>query len=379
MSRLSVSLAFCLAWACAAASGQQIVDGSGLNQQLRDFNPNEAATLNCEVFPMEPHIDFGFRFQAGYVVRVPMKQYFGPNHMWGILVRVTPEATGKPVFLVSKFKLPDVPKTDVSWEVGGSYLLGVGRYRVAVLLLDDQQRGCSKEWTTDIQLKRGDRGVELSIPPATVWDYASSRRNVSSQPGKFRLSVLVHAAPLSFRATRLRAYDRAVLLSSLATLLERIPALSVKMTVFSLEKQRELFSATEFRRQDIGKVAEAMDSIELGMIDYSVLQNRKGHVDLLAEMINAELTSSELPDAVIILGPHSKFTERVPDRVLKTEGRIPPFFYFQYRPRYRRGQELPDSIQATLRPLKGKSLAIYTPQEFAKAIRQVEERLGPAN
>jgi hypothetical protein len=57
-------------------------------------NPVEQP-LRCEVTPVQPTLDFRFRFQAGYSVNVPMEQYLGPKHGWAIFTRVTPP-DGKP-------------------------------------------------------------------------------------------------------------------------------------------------------------------------------------------------------------------------------------------------------------------------------------------
>ena len=359
------------------AAGQMLVDPSVLNLDLQKFDATERSTLTCEVMPMQPRIDFGFRFQSGYVLRMPMKQYFGAGHRWGIIIRITPEAEGaKPSYLVSKFNLPKVPHTNISLEVGGSYLLGVGRYTIDWMLVDDQVRTCRKRWNVDVRLKGSDGGVTVRMPPATVWDYSFRNRPPVAKPGTARLTVLVHAAPLSLRSTRLRAYDRALLLGSLATLLESVPAASVKLSLFSLDQQRELFSADKFAVSEISKVAEAMDALELGLIDIKVLQNRKGHVDLLADLVNAELEAREPADAVIVMGPASRFVDKMPQSALHIEGKVPPFFYFEYRSRFRRVQEFPDSIQSALRRVKGKVLNIYSPQDFAKAINQVERQLG---
>lgn len=367
-----------LLFACAGTLAQRLVETNMLAPELRDFNASAASTLNCQVIPMEPSVDFGFRFQTGYFVRVPMNQYLGAGHGWGILTRITPQSEGaKPVFLLSNFKLPEVPKTNLELELGGSYLLGRGRYKVDWLLLDDQGRTCRKQWTAEANLKGADRDVKLRIPDGAVWDYTRLAGPRESSTGKYRITVLVNAAPLSFRATKLRPYDRAILLGSLAALLESIPAKSVKISVFSLEKQQELFSEENFRSWEIGRIADSVDQLELRLIDYHVLQHRKGHVDLLADLINAELRSERPADAVIVLGPLSKFEDKMPQAALDSNGRTPPpFFYFQYRSRYRRGTELPDSIQSAMRRVKGKVSVIYTPRDFAKAIKQVEERLG---
>jgi len=51
----------------------------------------------------------------------------------------------------------------------------------------------------------------------------------------------------------------------------------------------------------------------------------------------------------------------------------PRFFYFQYRPVFRRAVAVtPDSINFTISNLKGKNVVIRTPADFAKAIESLE-------
>ena len=121
--------------------------------------------LACYVSPLKPALNFGFRFQAGYVVRVPMNQYRGTGHRWTVLMRVTPEE-GKPVYLASRYRLPDVPKTNNEVEVGGGYLLGEGRYRVSWKLTDDAGRVCRKDWDVEAQLSHGESKVKVAMAPA---------------------------------------------------------------------------------------------------------------------------------------------------------------------------------------------------------------------
>src|SRR5215472_17951589 len=146
----------------SAAMGQYLISPSRIPANLRSF---EAAAdekpLHCEVQPLHPMLTFGFRFQAGYLVRVPMSQYLGPGHAWVIFVRITPEG-GAPTYLGSRMRLPNVPPTKVETEVGGGYLLGEGRYQASWVLYDETGRACRKTWT--IEARRGfhDRNVKIA-------------------------------------------------------------------------------------------------------------------------------------------------------------------------------------------------------------------------
>ena len=95
--------------ASAAAFSQAVVEPAKIREILKHLEPREGEqTLRCEVIPIKPALNFSFRFQAGFIVRVPLNQYFGPGHRWVLLIRVTPEG-GQPVYLMSVIRLPDVP------------------------------------------------------------------------------------------------------------------------------------------------------------------------------------------------------------------------------------------------------------------------------
>ncbi len=343
--------------------------------------------------PIKPALNFGFRFQAGYTVRVPLNQYFGSGHAWVAAVKIIPEEGGQsPVYLVTPFELPEIPKTNVFAEFGGGYLLGEGRYRVEWTLVDETNRVCRKDWTIDAGLKRSERKVKIAMPPNTVADlslrgaphtglHMGIHMDIHRDDAHpIRITVLLHATPLFPRRTKLRPSDVLLLLGSLSSLLERLPASSVRLVVFNLDQQNELFRQDDFAMEALGRVAQSMDKLELGMVDYSVLQNRHS-VEFLADLVNQELASREPPDVVLFLGPTSRHSEQVRQSALKRRGPSPRFFYFQFAPYFRRNANVSDSIGLVVAKLKGKAVLIHSPGEFAKAIEQLEMRMaaGKAN
>jgi hypothetical protein len=359
-----------------AAMGQFVIPPSRIPESLRRFEPVAGEKeLRCEVVPLHPSLTFGFRFQAGYLVRVPMNQYFGPGHQWAILTRITPEG-GSPTFLGTRMRLPDVPVTKVEMEVGGGYLLGEGRYRATWVLYDESGRVCRKEWPIEARRSHHDRNVKLAMAPNTVTGFSRivrDRRNTDDAP-PFRLTILMHAAPMSPRRQRLGARDSVMLLGTLSSLLDRLPARDVRLVVFNLEQQREIFRQEDFKIERMEQVSQAIDGLQLQTLDYHVLQNRKGHVDLLAEMVNKELTADTSPDVVVFLGPLARQVDHFPEHLLATtQGTAPRFFYLQYRPPFLNMQAvLPDLIHSLVSKLKGKTVVMHTPAEFEKGIQQVE-------
>ena len=260
--------------ACTVARAQSIVNPTRLRSaiaQLEGAQTGEPA-LRCEVSAIKPSLNFSFRYQAGYTVTVPMNQYLGTGHRWSILIRITPEGGDrKPVYLFSRIPLPQVPKTNVEVRVGGGYLLGEGVYGVRWMMLDDSGRVCRKSWRVDVHLSRADRLVKVAMPPDTVWEIGlRGSRTLPRQTddaAPLRLTIFLHTAPLFPRRTRLRPNDMVTLMSTVSSLLERVPARSVRLVLFNLEQQKELYRKEDFVLQDMGQVSRAMTNIELGLVD----------------------------------------------------------------------------------------------------------------
>jgi hypothetical protein len=376
----ALAIAWLLASACAA---QVIVDPARVGSMVKALERQaDEKPLRCEVTPIKPALNFGFRFQAGYVVHVPMNQYSGPDHGWAMLTRVTPEGGGQqPVYLGSRVRLPPIPKTKVDIEVGGGYLLGEGRYDVDWTLLDDTGRVCRGSWRVDARLGRHERQVNVAMPRDTVADFTlrgrSGRGRGADDAAPIRLTVLLDAAPLVPFRTRLRASDRVVLLGLLSSLLERVPARSVRLVIFNLDQQKTLLRQDALAPNALGRVAQALNSVELGLVDYHVLQNPHGHVDFLAGLINQELRAETPSDVIVFLGPETRYGDKVPQAALEEpHGAVPQFFNLQFKAYSRAAPSLPDSISLATAKLKGKTIVIRTPADFAKAIEQIEHRGG---
>jgi hypothetical protein len=375
MRLASISVAACLLFG-AAAEAQILVNPARVSERMRNFEwrPDDQP-LACSVSEIKPALNFGFRFQAGFTARVPMHQFRGKGHRWTIVMRVTPEG-GTPSYLMSRYGLPEVPKTNVEVEIGGGYLLGEGRYKVAWKMQDETGRVCRREWNVEARRKHSESKVKVGMAPETVGDFSNWtvwRHDHPDDAPPIRLTVLMHAATTSPRRTRMTARDRVMLLGTLSSLLERLPTRSVRLVVFNLDQQRELFRQDDFTSGGFMRVAQSLEGLELGLVDYHVLQNRQGHVDLLADLVKQEVNAPQPADVVLFLGPMARYIEKAPsDLFEKPPGPNPRFFYFQYRPGMRMEATLPDVIHSAVSRLKGKTLIIHTPGDFAKGIDQVE-------
>ena len=359
----------------AAAPGQVLLNPARMPPRLRSLEAQPGETpLRCEVDPIRPRLDFSFRFQTGYTVRVPMSQFSGKGHSWGVVMRVTPEG-GQPVYLGSRTRLPEIPRTSARFELGGGYVVGEGRYRVVWQLIDDAGRVCRGQWKVDAHPARADRKVRMAMPPETVGPlYTRPSGDLHDDAPPLRITVLLDAAPISPRRTRLGARDNMMLLGTLGALLGRLPARSVRLVAFNLDQQKELYRRDGFTLDRLPEVARALEAVQLGMIDYRTLQNRGGHLSLLADLVNGEMAAAQPADVVLFLGPLARTGERFPEHLLRRpEGAAPRFFYLQYRPPFLRMQStLPDLIHSLVSRLKGKVVVMNSPGDFEKGIQQIE-------
>ncbi len=153
----------------------------------------------------------------------------------------------------------------------------------------------------------------------------------------------------------------------------------MRLVIFNLDQQKELFRDDQFTPEEFSRASQSMNGLELQLIDYDILKNRRGHVDLLAHLVNHELKAREPSDAVIFLGPSTRYLDKIPTASLEEQATGGPrFFYFQYKPYYRRPRptaEFSDSIESAVKRVHGRKFVIHTAGEFAKAIRQVDVRV----
>jgi hypothetical protein len=320
------------------ACAQSLIDPGRVSGALRQFAPRpDDVPLRCELVPAAPTVDFAFRFRAGYIFRVPAAQYQTAGHVWRVLTRITPQDdTREATYFFARTGSPEVVKTELDFEISGSYLLGAGRYAVESTLRDDTGRTCKREWRIDATLTSHERAVQLSLAPFTVRGLPGIRASDwNRSSGAASLTILLNAAPLSPRRTSLRAADRDLLLCALAAIAGRVPAASVRLVVFSLEAQKELFRDDDFSIDAIGRVASAIDALELSTVDVHVLQNPTGAIDLLAGLINQDLRAAAPAATIVVLSPLSRVTGRVPDGLLETPA-ASRFFYVQCKPYPRR-------------------------------------------
>jgi hypothetical protein len=378
--KLQLFTAVALLAAAGPVMAQSVVPARRVPKEWLEFRALEGeGRIDCNLTQVKPRLNFSFRFQTGFVATFPGRQYVGRRHWIATFFRVTPaEKEREPVYFLSTTRLPDIPPNKVTLETGGGFVIGEGKYRVDWLMTDDSGRVCVKDWTLEAKLGRKERDVQPGMAPGTA-DEISLRKWTRGSKGAddaegHRVTILMNAAPVLPRRVRLGAYDRVLLLSSLASLVERLRLRSVRLVVFSLDQQREVYRTEDFSAADFDKLATAVGRLELGTVDYDILKNRLGHQDLLAELISESL-AQQSSDAVLFVGPKPRQFDRMARSLLpdRKPGQ-PPFFYLQFRPAYF-GPNFPDVIMSAVKQMGGKTYDVFSPGDFAEAIRQISKTL----
>lgn len=123
-------------------------------------------------------------------------------------------------------------------EVHGRFLLGEGHYHVKWSMMDDVGRVFRKEWDPDAKPAGHEK---IMMPPATAGDLSwRPAPEPSSSTYPRRVTILLSAAPTE-------GYPWTTMLGTLASLVKRLSASSIRLVVLSLPLERELFEVDGFR------------------------------------------------------------------------------------------------------------------------------------
>jgi hypothetical protein len=403
-----------------SALGQALVPPERIASESQLFETGVSARqLRCEFHPVRPALNFAFRFETGYTIDIPLTQIHGAGHSLTVHLRVRQEGR-EPAYLTRTGKLPDVPETKAFGETGGTFIVGDGTYDVEALAEDDLRRSCRGAWQIQARRVGSERQLKSTTLPGLVEELTAtspSLPDAKSLPRIARLTVLMHAAPLSPNLSTLQPGDIQTLVDSLTSLLRELPAQSVRLIAFNLDQRAIAFRKDGFEASQMGDLKAALQQMDLAKVDYRTLQQNPEPLDLLLGLVQEELRNPKPPDALIVLGPRTRIQKDVAVNALaKLAVAVPPIFFLQCRtsppeggtnralrrsqgplPGQREGDrridygtaadgfplegpqlelgELPDSLERLMRRLKGETIPIRTPHDLADAIRHIDPRI----
>ena len=378
-----------LIWVLVGANvkGQELISAADSERIERLFEiVRSPDLLHCLIQPQKPALDFAFRFDVGYIISCSLARFGGRASEVLVYARVTPQG-GKSVLLGEDYRLPQAnpgakpSQLKQDFQMSGGFAVGEGQYQVEVVVLDQETgRTSKKRWLVRVRHPGSRSAEQAAVPSGSIIPLGvrPSPIKMDTSGKGLRVTVLLDAAPLNPRTPALRAWDRAFLLGSLTSLLKQIPCASVRLRVFNLEQQRELFRQDQFDEEGFMKLAASLRTVELGTISYHVLQQQQGWLDLLADYANRELLAQDPSDVVIILGPRTLLSAEIPRTKLKgRETPNPHFFYFEYFPGYFRGNPFPDVLSSLTKRLDGTVCPIYSPGDLVRCVAKMLARVHP--
>jgi hypothetical protein len=362
--------------------GQRIVTAAQVSAAIGFLEkaPGEAK-LDCQLMSEEPRMGYSLRLSATFRVTLPLRQFGGKRVRLFALLRLVPE-NKDPVYLVESMFTP-VPsgrgKPDryrsgsLPW--GGTFTLGEGNYRATLAVFDEAGRVRRFQWTIHARMSATERASAARTEPGTVGSVAWSPMPVRTGEGATRpvnLTVLLHAGPLNPARTTLRGRDVATTLTVLASVLNSLQLGKVQVTAFNLDRQESFFEDHDFSPAGFERLRQQVSTLDLNLVDVHTLANRRGHVAAVGRLLREAMDSEPRPDAVLVIGPLSRFTDTVPGEVLEAPAGGPRVFYFSLESPY----AYRDTISSAVARVKGTKRRLIQPADLVKAIAELAESAG---
>jgi hypothetical protein len=403
------------ALAASAAFGQFRIapeHSQRLDNALREALDKQ--TLPCDAEPSKPFLDFAFRFEIGYLVHCPLKEFGGIETPIAAYTRVQPTGAAA-VWFSEWYRVPGMPddlrsrinlqrdRNDI--EFSGVFAAGEGEYSIDLVVVDREHRLYHRSWKTKVAARGADTRAPISLQPNTVeplrvveWPHTPSEHNLN------RLTVLVDAAPVRAGSANLRAWDRAFLIEALSSVLTLLPSNSIRVVAFNLDQHKQIFETNEFTPDQAKHFSHALERLELGKISYEVLQDSQNPSRMLLEMFAHERQAEPSADAIVVLGPANRLNNKIPSEWASEQRPSgSPLFYLKYAPnnparlhspfagmrglREDPGAELlpdletggngdfPDIVQRAAALNDGVTMTVHSPAELADALHRVLRRL----
>lgn len=369
---------------CTAAWSQVLMPaGSRQARELEKFFNAESKQeskdhrLACRVLGFPTRLSFGFQYWSGYDISLPVKQFANSDRKRPVVTAVRVKAVKSdqpPAYLYSRIMLPSkVPAqfwtmNNVELNMGGGFAVGPGKYEASLRVLDSNGRTCRKDWKLDAKAAN----VPLQLEPGQISDSGLDTWK-GLKEGNGTVSIYLHAAPMMRRriTTRLSAWDRTMLASSLRSLLDAGGFAKARLRVFDFDGRRVIYETADFTSNEYEKLLDSLMNLNLGTVSYQTLQG-PNEEEFLSNLMREE-AGKEPADAIVFLGPAWRWGQKVSPALREMRAQMPPTYYVSLTPGFASASV--DLIEKFVKAgPKGKVLEVFAPQDLAKAIRDIRER-----
>lgn len=328
-----------------AASAQSVISSTNSGEPVRLIFSDAAVLdsqeprdgLPCSVDPSKPELGFDFMFQAGYQVRIRLKELAEDDNMLTIVLRVLSEnRKDQPVYFVQKFYVPAIEDNLAKDAVfSGVFRLGEGRYHVDWLMRDSSERVCARFW--DVEAKVGNKDNLLAgglahnviqpLEPSLFYEEAPVERNPIGRP--LHIKVIINFAPQRMNAVTFEHDD----LKGLVAILRKIehePRIGrFSIVACSVQAQQIIYQQQNVGHIDLPALGLAFKKLNLAKVDAKQLASKHGETEFLGRLITEE--SQDHPDGLIFVSPKFPLEDNVSAEAI---GRLRefdrPVFYLNY-------------------------------------------------
>ena len=385
------------AFAVGASAQDLLSPGSCLGIQALLSDAGGKQTLEGRAELRHPWLNYAFRFQAGYSIDIPLRQFAGTGNTVRVIARVRPsDGSRPPVCFFQSGELPEIPEGDKpDLSITGGFFLGEGNCRVDLAVFDQAGRLYQAGFNLEAALKGRERKVRLELAPGEVQPINSLRWKRHSEPAGRgqRLTILFHATSLYGEGKLPTLYDPVLLLSSLSTVLSEGAFDEVRLIAFNLDQEQELFRQDRFDADGFSKLAEKVLSLKLSSVPVTALAPGQPRHALIDSLVRAELSSPKPPDAILFLGPYADDESKWSSVPCESGRAGPAIFYFQQRINRAIGRRLrddyagraertmgvrpieyPDTLERLVHACSGEVYRIHDPAELASAIAKLNSK-----
>lgn len=351
------------------------------------------------------NLGFDLRYHERFAFRLPWSEMPEGGKLRA-RIRVIPKK-GAPILLGEYFDIPTVSEalsklpreqasSPIAASVSSDFVVGPGKYKVELLFFSPDNRTFFKAWTFKTEPDAGFAGV---MKPGTVDEAPTSRWAGKLVPSGIRLTLLLNATGTS--AFQARLWDSHFLLTMVNTVLEQLPCRSLRLVVFNLDRQGELFRRDGFALEGWNDLEAALKGAEFSTIDYRNLRPLSEQ-EFVMRLVEQEVSGPA--DAVVLVGRRTHFLSKPEIKASIPAGaklyylrhdspeclicnselglhipfipEMPVPMGLSYEISEARMKPIPDNLTYVVRDLRGTVLPFGSSHEFGKAIEHLRSELS---
>lgn len=378
----------CLLLSSAAARSQFLMAGATQGGPILPL-PSDAATLeagdtrddmSCTIKPVAPQLGFDLKFHAGYEVTLPLQELVGSGNLLTAVFRVSQQSRpGEPIYFVQKWSVPPL-NDDARGKVDlrGFFALGEGKYQIAWLVHDRNDRVCSMRWPITAEPRGKDKQAPLALAPGTVQPDLADPFGMEAAPKRpdgapLKVVVLFHVAPQASGAIAMRQTETSALLAILRRIAREPRIGAYCLVAFNLEQAEVLYRGHDMPQVDFPALGDAFKQLQLGRIDIQKLREKENTGDFLAGLIREEAAHSR-PDAVILVGQRTSATAAIRSSLKELAPQCPIFnLSYVADPN---ANPFRDQVGNLVKFWKGSEYSISKPSDLFTAWKDVMSRIA---